>query len=459
MGDNDRSKEMQDMHLIEEKIGEQAAELIFQSRAKQADVEKRLAVVEAQKPGTWLDTAEGKSFQEKWLKDYKALTDELAAVKEANIKTQAEKDALEQLFINLKRAPVSAGDSNVDSVEQLHELVEKNLYHLGQSAMGQAVEGDCIMTEEEKKSYDAGVAYGRPQRQVDQLKTMQTVSYGRAGVLMMPTQILNQITDNVVQDVSNISQFCTTYRTAAESLMFPKTTAHGVAGWIGAEGATRTADTTVTFGSTTVTLHWLYTRYAIGIRALRYGDFPLTSIMFKEYQDAMSKLIGTAQFTGTGIQEPPGIMNDSDIASRSQGEAATLTNTKALVKLFTDFKPLYRANLRAIFNRATEGILLTIEDGVGRYILREFGESGEFRMRGKPVHLAEDMPDVGAGTYPIIIGDFKRGCVVLLPKQGTIQLEDRVTNATTGIINYQATTTFGFGVLVAEAMKKLLIQV
>ncbi len=73
----------------------------------------------------------------------------------------------------------------------------------------------------------------------------------------------------------------------------------------------------------------------------------------------------------------------------------------------------YRANGTFIMNSKTAGAVRKMKDADGRFMWGDSLQAGEpARLMGYPVLICEDMPDVGANTYPIAFGDFAAGYTI-----------------------------------------------
>ena len=72
---------------------------------------------------------------------------------------------------------------------------------------------------------------------------------------------------------------------------------------------------------------------------------------------------------------------------------------------------------------------------------------------GYPYVEATDMPNVGAGAFPIAFGDFNRGYLIV-DRVALAVLRDPFTQATTGNVRYIARRRVGGQVVQAEAIVK-----
>ena len=82
-------------------------------------------------------------------------------------------------------------------------------------------------------------------------------------------------------------------------------------------------------------------------------------------------------------------------------------------------------------------------------------EGAPDRLLGYPVVEAEDMPDVGAGAFPIAFGNFKAGYLIA-ERTATTILRDPFTNKP--FVHFYATRRVGGQVLDSAAIKLLKIE-
>lgn len=118
---------------------------------------------------------------------------------------------------------------------------------------------------------------------------------------------------------------------------------------------------------------------------------------------------GKAFVSGDGVLQPKGFMTATGLGETLNGHATNLSATQ-LIKLMYAVVPTYRARGTWVMNGNTLAVVRTLQDSTGNYLWRPGLESGQpDLLLGRPVVEAPDMPDLAAGTFPIIFGDFKTG--------------------------------------------------
>jgi len=134
----------------------------------------------------------------------------------------------------------------------------------------------------------------------------------------------------------------------------------------------------------------------------------------------------SAFINGTGTDQPKGILLPAKVANASwtwgnlgyipTGFATDFNTTNPLDCLVTLVYALaadYRANATFVMNSKTAGAVRKIKDTVGRFMWTDSVAAGQpATLMGYRVLVSEDMPDIGANTYPIAFGDFYAGYTI-----------------------------------------------
>jgi len=112
------------------------------------------------------------------------------------------------------------------------------------------------------------------------------------------------------------------------------------------------------------------------------------------------------------------------VATGVDGGFAAADPADALIDLIYAPKTGYRAAGRFVMNRRTVSAVRRFKDLDGNYLWQpSLSEGGTSTLLGYPVTEAEDMPDIGVGSFSIAFGDFAKGYLVL-DRQGIEVLRD-----------------------------------
>lgn len=167
----------------------------------------------------------------------------------------------------------------------------------------------------------------------------------------------------------------------------------------------------------------------------------------------------TAYVVGDGVKKPRGLLAaGTGIPEVNSGAAATLgaAPLDTLIGLYTSLPTQYAQNASWVLNRQTLATLRKIKDTSGQYIWQPSVQIGApATLLGRPVVEAVDMPNVGAGAFPILFGDLSGYRIV--ERVGLQVLVDPFTRATNGITRFHARRRVGGDVIEPAKMVKLKV--
>ena len=119
-------------------------------------------------------------------------------------------------------------------------------------------------------------------------------------------------------------------------------------------------------------------------------------------------------------------------------------------------KAEYSSSGRFVFNRSTLADIRKLKDTAGQYVFQagmSLQSGVPNTILGYPYVEATDMPDVGAGAFPIVFGDFNRAYMIV-DRVAMAVLRDPYTQASSGNVRYLARRRVGGQVVQAEAIVK-----
>ena len=128
--------------------------------------------------------------------------------------------------------------------------------------------------------------------------------------------------------------------------------------------------------------------------------FDLESFLTKRIGRAFAGAEDKAFITGTGTNEPTGILH-STAGAETGVTTASLTFEK-VIELFFSVDKKYREDAVWLMNDSTAEALRKLQDDNGNYLWNHFNDT----ILGKKVFISEYMPDADAGECPIAFGDF-----------------------------------------------------
>lgn len=156
---------------------------------------------------------------------------------------------------------------------------------------------------------------------------------------------------------------------------------------------------------------------------------------------------------GNGTTQAEGVLTSTAVAER-EVEAVTADD---LIDLFYAIKTAYSSNGAWLMNRQTMATVRKLKDTDGSYLWeRGIVGSQPAQLLGRPVYEAVDMPNIAAGSTPIVFGDFANGYAIA-DRTGFEIIRDDLTGAGNGIVKLHARRRVGGRVIMGEALTKLSI--
>ena len=130
------------------------------------------------------------------------------------------------------------------------------------------------------------------------------------------------------------------------------------------------------------------------------ASFDIEDYIVKRLAKAFAKAEDKAFISGTGENEPTGILDDT--AGAETGATASAITFDSIVDLFFAVDKDYRKNGVWLMNDKTALALRKLKDENGNYLWNHVIDT----ILGKPVLICNDMPDADAGEKPVAFGDF-----------------------------------------------------
>ena len=157
---------------------------------------------------------------------------------------------------------------------------------------------------------------------------------------------------------------------------------------------------------------------------------------------------------GNGTSQPEGVLNSSEVGVFT---AATTTLTlDAIIDAFHGLKNGYRQSAAWLMNSKTMAALHKLKDGDNRPLWQPSIQPGlPATLFGRPVYEAPEMPDIAAGSTPILFGDFASGYLIADRIAFEPLREDR---ATSPVIHIGGRRRVGGRVVMGEAILKLKMK-
>ena len=304
------------------------------------------------------------------------------------------------------------------------------------------------------KAWDKFMRKGNEGLDADETKALTVGTAATAGNLA-PEEYVAEII-KIVTEISPVRAVARVRQTTSKEIEIPQKTANFAAAWT-AETGTRSETTGYTTALKTIATHEQYAMVDISSQLLEDSAFDMEAEMNQEFAEQFAKGEGAAFINGNGTNKPVGITNGNVVAHTATGAASAAISTDNLMDLVHGLKSEYAANATMMFNRATLGIIRKLKDTAGQYIFQTgfSGQSGAPNtIIGIPYVEAPDVADAASGAKSVLIGDFRRGYMIV-DRVALSVLRDPYSQASTGLVRYLARKRVGGEVVLAEAMRVL----
>lgn len=227
-----------------------------------------------------------------------------------------------------------------------------------------------------------------------------------------------------------------------------------------------------TFGKVAIPVHVNLTKVFTSKSMLEdAGVDMLRDVLMPEFTSEAALNEDQKFLTGTGADEPQGILKDlttggpynTDIATQTSGNASDITFDK-LVNMPFNLAGQYRQrkseSVAFAFTSTTAGLISQLKDGTGRYLWAEmYGNNAVGNpdtLRGWAYAETEQLPEVAANTYPIVFGDWSGYRIVDRIGMSVQRYDDSALADTDSVAFYVRRR---FGGQVAEGYKLVVMKI
>ncbi len=240
--------------------------------------------------------------------------------------------------------------------------------------------------------------------------------------------------------------------------------------WEG-EMDTWAATGTPNYGQIEIKVHKLIAMPTISRDMIEDGKLNMEAEIMDFTQEAFSDAIAYSLVSGNGIRQPQGLLSYPTIAEAKvadnwgklgfvvSGNASAFKADPAAADCMIDLqgilKSAYGSRAVWLMNRTTGTAVRKFKDSEGNYLWQPSFVAGQPPMMlGAPVRYDENMPDVGAGAFPVAYGDFTTG-LRIINRRGMTVIRDDIS--VPGQVKFQIDRRLGAGLVNFEAIKLLKI--
>lgn len=309
----------------------------------------------------------------------------------------------------------------------------------------------------ERKAFGSFLRHGPERMQAEETKAL-IVSDDTRGGYLAPAEFSTEILKGVVE-FSPVRQAARVGSTAAGSVILPKRTGTPTAQWVG-ETEDR-SETESSYGQIEIPVHEMAAFVDVSVQLLEDAAVNVESEVASDLAEEFGRLEAVAFVNGNAVKKPEGLMAAAGIAEVVSGSAASIADpdgtADGLINALYSLPATYRARATWMMNGTTLAAVRKLKDSNKSYIWQPGLQAGEpSTILGRPVIEAPDMPDIAAGAFPILLGDFNTSYRIYDRVAMSI-LRDPYTQATKGKVRFHARRRVGAAVTMAEALRKIKI--
>lgn len=272
------------------------------------------------------------------------------------------------------------------------------------------------------------------------------------GGFLVPDEFENQLVEklqeaNVLRTISHVIQ------TQNGEHKIPVVASEGTAAWLDEESAYTESNTQ--FTQVSLAAHKLGTLIKVSEELLNDSAFDLMTYLSNEFGRRLGNAEEQAFLTGTGTNQPTGILTDSNGASTGATAAKTDTLTfDDLIDLFYSLKSPYRQNAVFLMSDDTVKAIRKMKDKNDQYIWQPSVQAGQpDHIMNCPVYTTSYMPTLAAGNKPVLFGDFNYYWIA--DRQGRTFKRLNELYAVTGQVGFLGSQRVDAKVVLPEAIKTL----
>lgn len=341
-------------------------------------------------------------------------------------------EQMEKLETAFKRSPTGPGNSDEEkkSLERAMKYFETKQAVSGNVSMASMPTVESIKGEMEAYLAWEGKEFGRYLRLNDERgveeKALQVGSNPDGGYLV-PTARSARIIQKIWES-SPLRQLATIETIGTSELEIPVDIDEASAGWVG-ETQARPTTNTPQVGVQKIPVHEMYAKPRATQKFLEDASINVEQWLADKVADKFGRIEASAFISGDGINKPRGLFTYTPTATPGSvargtplkvisGGASTIT-PNAIVSIPFALKSFYLPGSSWLMKRSTVAAIMILRDesggaGTGQYLWRPSLTLGAPSILGSyEVHMADDVPAVGAGNFAAAFGNWARAYTIV----------------------------------------------
>lgn len=340
-------------------------------------------------------------------------------------------------------------DVTIEEMKASLATMEKQMYRVGAGSNAPS------QGSEEVKAFDK---FLRTNNSSGLMHKYLRTDQDPAGGYLVPQDMYNQIIHQIIE-VSDFRRLARVVNITGKSLDV-NTNESDMTVYAVGEGAAVT-ESQPGYGRIVIPAHKMMAKAIITRELLTDSAFDVVGEINNRAAQKFAAFEGAAFINGNGVDRAQGILNATGIANVQSGHATLLT-ADAFWDMIGSFKN-YR-NPTFIMSRATYIAARKLKNSQNDYLLDE-GLNGNPNMAlggiaghiaNIPVVLMQDMPAVGAGNVPVLLGDFQEAYMIV-DRAGIEMHRDDITLRDNDQVKFNLDRRVGGAVVNPDALVKMTI--
>lgn len=311
------------------------------------------------------------------------------------------------------------------------------------------------------------------------IKSLNTSNAGSMG-FAVPEDYLERLNQNIMVNAQTAAE-CQKQSTSSDLVKFPSVNTPdarrafpGHVSWVNESPASASDSdiTEVSLNQEAIPVHIMLVNTTATYSSLEDVSFDLSKMISDQFSEASAIELETLIPSGNGQNKLAGITTDTRVSGSAStgvssvggyiasGDASDILSGDPLIDMLMHLPPQYRQKSKWYMNSNTANKIKKLKDGFGRYLWGDeqgLNQGIPTTLLNRPIVYNEFMDDVGAGTFPIILGDMYRGYMIVNRVEFSIKRFDDATYAARDLAFFIGRARLGGQVIAPYAFKLLKI--
>lgn len=215
----------------------------------------------------------------------------------------------------------------------------------------------------------------------------------------------------------------------------------------------------VKLDNVTINLFQFYCMPAVSNRLLAANFVGYLNFLMSRVEYAWSLFISDKMFTGTGVNQPKGILVDSNVAEIELDLTATSSDlADQILDIYYSMRTEIAEKSTWDMTRAMWAVIAKLKNDRKDFYITDLNTGNSRTLMGRPVNIIESNvlknPNTAStGDYLITFGHWEEGMIGVINPNLNLKITDQIT--TKGITKYYMEKLLGFGIQLPENFIKI----